>query len=82
VPPRAAAHPALRKLGQRVRRLRQARHWTQEDFAAECGLDRSYISGLETGRRNPTYLNLLTLAKTLQLPLAALLDVDRGVETR
>jgi hypothetical protein len=36
-----------------------AKNWTQEDLAGECGLDRSYVSGLEVGRRNPTYLNLL-----------------------
>jgi transcriptional regulator with XRE-family HTH domain len=76
VPPRAASHPALRRLGQRIRRLREAKNWTQEELAAECVLDRSYVSGLETGRRNPTYLNLLKLAKTLDITLVGLLDVD------
>lgn len=77
VPPRAASHPALRRLGQRVRRLRLARNWTQEELAAECDLDRSYVSGLETGRRNPTYLSLLRIAKTFGMPLLTLLDLER-----
>ena len=76
IAPRASSHHALRRLGQKIRRLRQAKDWTQEDLAAECVLDRSYVSGLETGRRNPTYLNLLKIAKTLDVTLAALLDLD------
>lgn len=76
MPPRAASHPALRRLGQRIRRLRQAKNWTQEELAAESVLDRSYVSGLETGRRNPTYLNLLKIAKTLDVTLLSLLDLD------
>ena len=75
MPPRATPHPTLKKLGKHIRQLRLARHWTQEDLAGECGLDRSYVSGLEVGRRNPTYLNLRRLAKTLRVPLASLLDL-------
>ena len=76
VPPRSLPHPALRRLGARIRQLRQAKEWTQEDLAAECGFDRSYVSGLEFGRRNPTYLRLLKLSKTLGVPLLTLLDID------
>jgi transcriptional regulator with XRE-family HTH domain len=73
VPPRSNVHPALRRLGERIRQLRTTKNWTQEDLAGECGLDRSYVSGLEVGRRNPTYLNLLRIAKTLGTPLVSLL---------
>lgn len=76
MPPRTATHPALRRLGQRLRGLRTAKNWTQEDLAAECELDRSYVSGLETGRRNPTYLNLLKIAKTLNMSVTDLLELD------
>jgi transcriptional regulator with XRE-family HTH domain len=82
VPPRSALHPALKRLGERIRQLRTAKNWTQEDLAGECGLDRSYISGLEVGRRNPTYLNLLKLAKTLGIPLVSLLDFQAPPKTR
>lgn len=85
VPPRSTPHPALRRLGERIRELRTAKEWTQEDLAGECGLDRSYVSGLEVGRRNPTYLNLLKIARTFDISLVGLLDlrtprrfVDRG----
>lgn len=76
MPPRATPHPALRRLGERIRQLRTAKNWTQEDLAGETGFDRSYVSGLEVGRRNPTYLKLLKLAKTLGIPLLTLLNLD------
>jgi transcriptional regulator with XRE-family HTH domain len=78
MPPRARTHPALRRLGERIRELRTTKGWTQEDLAAECRLDRSYVSGLEVGRRNPTYLNLVKIAKTLGIRLTELLDVGQG----
>lgn len=77
VPPRSAPHADLRRLGQRIRHFRVAKNWTQEDLAGECGLDRSYVSGLEVGRRNPTYLNLLRIAKTFGVSLLVLLDLER-----
>jgi transcriptional regulator with XRE-family HTH domain len=76
VPPRSTPHPALRWLGARIRQLRQAKKWTQEDLAGETRFDRSYVSGLEVGRRNPTYLKLVKLARSLGIPLLTLLDLD------
>jgi transcriptional regulator with XRE-family HTH domain len=61
-------------LGAHIRNLRLKKGWTQEDLAGEAQLDRSYVSGLEVGRRNPTYLNLLRLAKALDTSILALLD--------
>ncbi len=67
VPPPARSHPTHRRLGHRIRTLRLAKGWTQEDLAAEGGLDRSYASGLESGRRNATCLRLLAVAKALNV---------------
>ncbi len=41
-------------VGQNVRRLRQARHLTQEQLAFEAKLDLTYVGGIERGRRNPS----------------------------
>jgi transcriptional regulator with XRE-family HTH domain len=38
-----------KRFGQRVRTLREAKEWTQEDLALQSGLSRSYISRLELG---------------------------------
>lgn len=40
--------------GQRVKKLRLEAGMSQEAFADRCGLDRTYISGIERGVRNPT----------------------------
>lgn len=76
MPPRSTVHPGLRKLGHHVRELRKAMNWSQEELAGESGLDRSYVSGLEVGRRNPTYLVLLKLARVFRIPVTQLVDVE------
>ena len=42
-------HSTLERFGKRVRELRKARGLSQEAFADKCGLDRTYISGIERG---------------------------------
>jgi transcriptional regulator with XRE-family HTH domain len=63
-----------RRVGLNMRKHREDRGWSQEELAFECGLHRTYISGVERGVRNPTVLVLQKIAKALKLPAAALLD--------
>jgi transcriptional regulator with XRE-family HTH domain len=58
-------HPQLILLGRNIRRLRAQRDLSQEDFALEAGLARSYYSGIERGRRNVAALNLIKIAAAL-----------------
>jgi DNA-binding XRE family transcriptional regulator len=51
--------------GQAVRRLREKRGVSQEAFADLCGLDRTYVSLIERGIRNPTIKTLWAVAKAL-----------------
>lgn len=69
---KAARHPALRKLGATVRRLRQERNVSQEQLAFEAKVGRSYMSGVERGVRNPSALQLLKLARALRVRVADL----------
>lgn len=62
----------LREFGERVRSAREARGWTQEDLAAEAGLDRTYIGGIERGERNLALLNMNKLAGALNEEFAGL----------
>lgn len=58
----------LRKLvGKNVRRLRGERGLSQEALAFEADLDRTYVSGVERGIRNPTVLIIGRLAKALKV---------------
>jgi transcriptional regulator with XRE-family HTH domain len=54
--------------GNRVRRLRKRRGWSQEEFAHRVGLDRSYMGGVERGERNISLENICLIAQTLGIP--------------
>lgn len=62
------------RFARNLKRLRQAKGWSQEELADEAGLHRTYVSGLERQIRNPTLLILERLAKALRVPPAALLE--------
>lgn len=64
----------LVRFGERVRELRRATGLSQEAFADRCGLDRTYISGIERGKRNVSLENLKVLAKALSVTLSAMLE--------
>ena len=56
----------MRKLvGRNFAKFRRAKGFTQESFAEASGFTQQYISGLETGRRNPTIVTLFELASAL-----------------
>jgi transcriptional regulator with XRE-family HTH domain len=63
-----------RRVGINMKKRREDRGWSQEELAFECGLHRTYISGVERGVRNPTVVVLQKIAKALKVPAAALLD--------
>lgn len=71
-----AKRPAdlLERFGKRVRALRKDAGYSQETFAAACGLDRTYIGGIERGERNVALRNIEAIAQTLGLNLAELMD--------
>ena len=65
----------MRKIVARnLRRYRLASNLSQEELAQASGLDRTYISGLERGIRNPTVIVLYELATVLGRDPRDLLD--------
>lgn len=61
------------KFGKRVRQRRTALAMSQERFAARCGLDRTYISGIECGKRNVSLRNIEVIARALDDSIAGLM---------
>ncbi|MBZ9897281.1 helix-turn-helix domain-containing protein [Mesorhizobium sp. BR1-1-6] len=56
----------IRKLvGRNLSRIRKAAGLTQEAVAERANLSQQYVSGLESGKRNPTVETLLVLAQAL-----------------
>lgn len=64
----------LRSFGERLRTLRNAKGYSQENLALLCGLDQTYISGIERGRRNVSLVNIHRIARALGLSARDLLD--------
>ncbi len=62
------------RLAQNLRRLRQAKDWSQEELAHQTDIHRTYVSDLERGRRNPSIDVIERLAKGLGVKLGELLD--------
>ncbi len=60
--------------GLQVRKLRKERGFSQEDFALEIGLDRTYMGGVERGERNVALLNIRRIANGLNLSVSELLN--------
>jgi transcriptional regulator with XRE-family HTH domain len=65
--------------GHELRRRRVAAGFSQEQLALNCGLDRTFISLLERGLRQPTLTTLFILADTLQVKPSKLIA---SVETQ
>lgn len=59
---------ANRALGEAIRAIRRERGLTQEAFATEAGIDRSYYGALERGEFNMTVDTLVTVAHALGVP--------------
>lgn len=53
--------------GKKVRDLRLKRGYSQEAFAFECGLHRTYIGCIERGEKNITIVNIEKIAKALKV---------------
>lgn len=66
------ANPQLLLFGQRLRALREERGLSQESFALEVGLARSYYGAVERGLRNVAVLNVLRIADTLEVEVGEL----------
>ena len=62
--------------GKKLVQLRKERGWSQEQLALESGLARSYLGGIERGKRNIALLNICRLAETLDVPACRLMEFD------
>ena len=71
--------PVLVALGERIRELREERHWSQEEFADRCGLHRTAVGLLERAERNPRLETLMTVSRGLGVTVSELLQ---GIEKR
>jgi transcriptional regulator with XRE-family HTH domain len=54
-----------RWVGDKVRELREAKGWSQEELGFKSGLHRNYVGRIERGEQNVAVVNVARLAKAL-----------------
>jgi transcriptional regulator with XRE-family HTH domain len=64
------------RFGKAIRKKRKGLGVSQEEFADMCGLDRTYIGGIERGERNVALVNIERIARTFKMSLS---ELFRGV---
>ncbi|MBF0785431.1 XRE family transcriptional regulator [Muribacter muris] len=57
----------LEKIGSRVQELRKLQGLSQEKFALKAEIDRTYLAGIEQGKRNPTIKSLEKIINCLEI---------------
>lgn len=62
------------RFGKALRARRKKLGVSQEEFADMCGLDRTYIGGIERGERNVSLVNLEKIAQALRLRLSQMFE--------
>lgn len=66
----------LTRFGARLREVRKTKDVSQEDLASDSGVARSYLSGVERGKRNIALVNICRLAVALDVHPSELLSFD------
>ena len=60
------------KLGQRIKEIRQSKHISQEKFALDIDMDRTYLASVESGKRNISVKNIEKIAKGFNITISEL----------
>jgi transcriptional regulator with XRE-family HTH domain len=64
----------IKRTAMRIKTLREARAFSQEELAKRAGISRGYLARLETARQDPTLTTLEKLAKALRVKVTELLE--------
>ena len=64
----------IKRTAMRIKKLRAAQAFSQEELAKRAGISRGYLARLETARQDPTLTTLEKLAKALGVKVARLLE--------
>ena len=65
------------KFGNRVKELRKSQKLSQEKFALQIDMDRTYLASIESGKRNVSLENISKIADGLEISLE---DLFHGIK--
>lgn len=63
-------------VGKRIKELRAELGFSQEKLALKAGIDRTYLAGIETGKRNVTIVSLEKITIALGVTLKEFFDFN------
>lgn len=61
-------------VGNRIRYLRNQMGLSQEKLALKAGIDRTYLAGIESGKRNATITSIEKIAVSLEVSMKEFFD--------
>lgn len=64
----------LEKFGERVKDLRKKKGLSQEKFALQINMDRTYLASVETGNRNISLINIEKIANGFGISISELFE--------
>ena len=67
----------LRKIGERIKEIRELQGISQQDLAATCNFEKANMSRIEAERTNFTISTLYKISQTLNTSLSNLIDVEK-----
>ncbi|HAT1802598.1 TPA: helix-turn-helix transcriptional regulator [Legionella pneumophila] len=65
-------HPNLIKIGKIIRDTRKEKGYSQEDFASQAQLGRTYMGRIERGEQNMSIQTLIQIALVLEVEISSL----------
>lgn len=75
-------HPNLVKIGKKIREARKKAGFSQEGFAYEVGIARTYMGRVERGEQNISIQNLINIAITLKVEVGSLIPSISSLKRR
>lgn len=63
-----------KKLGSNLKKIRTEKGMSQVDIAKELGVNRGFVSSIESGKRNPTLSTITRIAAALGVETSQLLE--------
>jgi len=67
-------------VGNRIKQLRKEMGLSQEKLALKAGIDRTYLAGIEAGKRNATIISLKKVVDALEITMKDFFDFDQNVD--
>ncbi|WP_187432000.1 helix-turn-helix transcriptional regulator [Roseobacter fucihabitans] len=58
------------RVSKNIQRIRREKELSQEDVAHRANIHQTYLSGVETGKRNPSILVVERIAKALNVDVS------------